>query len=60
MATHEARFDFVRAGIGSALRALLSDVLSEAVPDEMVELLRQLDRPSQGNDESDGITPLEG
>jgi hypothetical protein len=52
MATPEVPFDFVRAGIGSALRTLLSDVLSEAIPGEMVELLRQLDRPPQGNDES--------
>jgi hypothetical protein len=52
MATPEHPFDFVRASIGSALRTLLSDVLSEAIPDEMVELLRQLDRPPQDDDES--------
>jgi hypothetical protein len=35
--------DSVRAGIGSALRSLHSDVLYEPLPDWIVELLRQLD-----------------
>jgi hypothetical protein len=33
----------VRSGIGAALRTLHSDVLREAVPDRIAELLRQLD-----------------
>ena len=36
-------FDSVRAGIGSALRSLHSDVLREPLPDRIAELLRQLD-----------------
>ena len=36
-------FDSVRAGIGSGLRSLHSDVLYEPLPDWIVELLRQLD-----------------
>ncbi len=36
-------FDSVRAGIGSALRSLHSDVLREPLPDGIAELLRQLD-----------------
>jgi len=38
-----SRFDSVRAGIGSALRSLHSDVLREPLPDRIAELLRQLD-----------------
>jgi hypothetical protein len=36
----------VRTGIGTALRTLLSDVLNEPIPDEMAELLKQLDQPT--------------
>jgi hypothetical protein len=49
----DAPFDFVRAGIGSALRTLHSDVLSEAIPGEMAELLRQLDRPPESGLDTD-------
>jgi hypothetical protein len=38
-----SQFDSVRAGIGSALRLLHSDVLREPLPDRIAELLRQLD-----------------
>ena len=38
-----SHFDSVRAGIGSALRSLHSDVLREPLPERIVELLRQLD-----------------
>jgi hypothetical protein len=34
----------VRTGIGAALRALHSDVLREAVPDRIAELLRRIDQ----------------
>jgi Anti-sigma factor NepR len=34
----------VRTGIGTAMRAIHSDVLSEQVPDRMTELLTQLDQ----------------
>jgi hypothetical protein len=36
-------FDSVRAGIGSGLRSLHSDLLREPLPDRIAELLRQLD-----------------
>jgi hypothetical protein len=38
-----SHFDSVRAGIGTALRSLYSNVLNEPLPDKIVELLRQLD-----------------
>jgi hypothetical protein len=34
----------VRTGIGTALRALYSEVLREEIPDRMAELLRQIDQ----------------
>ena len=36
-------FDSVRAGIGTALRLLYSNVLDEQLPDRIAELLGQLD-----------------
>jgi hypothetical protein len=38
-----SHFDSVRAGIGSALQSLHSDVLREPLPDRIAELMRQLD-----------------
>jgi hypothetical protein len=38
-----SHFDSVRAGIGSALQSLHSDVLREPLPERIAELLRQLD-----------------
>jgi hypothetical protein len=38
-----SQLDSVRAGIGSALHSLYSDVLREPLPDRIVELLSQLD-----------------
>jgi hypothetical protein len=38
-----AHLDSMRAGIGSLLRSLHSDVLREPLPDRMAQLLRQLD-----------------
>jgi Anti-sigma factor NepR len=35
----------VRAGIGTAIRTVHSDVLREEIPDGIAELLRQLDEP---------------
>jgi hypothetical protein len=35
----------VRTGIGTMLRGLLSDVTEMSIPDEMLELLKRLDRP---------------
>jgi Anti-sigma factor NepR len=46
-------FEAVRTAIGTALRSLHSDVLREPLPDTMVELLRQLDRPSESNQDTD-------
>jgi hypothetical protein len=36
----------LRAGIGAELRKFLIDVLREPIPDEMAELLKQLDQPT--------------
>jgi hypothetical protein len=38
-----SHFDAVRAGIGTALRSLYSNVLNEPLPERIAELLRQLD-----------------
>ncbi len=38
-----SNFDSVRAGIGSALQSIHSDMLREPLPDRIAELLRQLD-----------------
>jgi hypothetical protein len=38
---------FVRTGIGRELRALYSDVLSEALPERVAELLKQFDPPAE-------------
>jgi Anti-sigma factor NepR len=35
----------IRTRIGKALRAVHFDVLREPVPDQMTELMRQLDQP---------------
>jgi hypothetical protein len=37
----------VRSGIGGALQTLHINVLNEAMPESMIELLEQLDRPSE-------------
>jgi Anti-sigma factor NepR len=39
----KSHFDAVRAGIGTALRSLYSNVLNEPLPERIAELLRQLD-----------------
>jgi hypothetical protein len=46
-------FEAVRTAIGTALRSLHSNVLNEPLPDRIVELLRQLDRPSENNQDTD-------
>jgi hypothetical protein len=38
-------FEAVRTAVGAELKRLLSNVLSEPIPEEMAELLRQLDQP---------------
>jgi hypothetical protein len=43
-----AVFGFVRSGIGRALQTLFSGVSSEAIPERMTELLKQLDQPATG------------
>jgi hypothetical protein len=43
----------VRTGIGTALRALYSEVLREEIPDRMAELLRQLDQQLRQLDQKD-------
>jgi hypothetical protein len=44
----------VRTGIGAAVRALHSDVLREAVPDRIAELLWQIDQLRQVGEASSG------
>jgi Anti-sigma factor NepR len=39
-----SHFDSVRAGIGSALRSIYSDVLDEPLPEKIADLVRQLDQ----------------
>jgi hypothetical protein len=48
-----SHFDSVRAGIGSALRSLHSDVLREPLPDRIAQLLRQLDQPTESSRDTD-------
>jgi hypothetical protein len=36
-------------GIGASLRAQLSNVLSEPIPEKMTDLLKQLDQPKEDN-----------
>jgi hypothetical protein len=49
----DAGFYFVRTGIGRALRTLYSDVLSEAIPERMAELLKQIDQPAKDGQDAD-------
>jgi hypothetical protein len=44
-------FAEVRTAVGTALRSLHSNVLLEALPDRMVELLSELDRQLRGLDQ---------
>jgi hypothetical protein len=46
-------FDAVRAAIGAELKRRLSNVLSEPLPEEMAELLRQFDQPPQDGQSTD-------
>ena len=46
-----SHFDTVRAGIGTALRSLYSNVLNEPLPDRIAELLKQLDEQLRQLDE---------
>jgi Anti-sigma factor NepR len=39
----------VRAGIGTALRMIHSDVLREEVPDRITELIKQLEQEEAGS-----------
>ena len=49
-------FDFVCVSIGAGLRSLYSEILSEAIPKSMTDLLEQLDRPFEnGQDQSKDI-----
>jgi hypothetical protein len=46
--------DAVRTAVGAELKRLLSNVVSEPIPEEMAELLRQLDQPPpEGGQNSD-------
>jgi len=48
-----AGLDFVRAGIASELRALYSDIVREAIPESMADLLKQLDQPPPSDRDND-------
>jgi hypothetical protein len=48
-----SHLDSVRAGIGSVLRSLHSDLLREPLPDRIAELLRQLDERLRQLDQDD-------
>ena len=49
-------FNFVCVSIGTGLRALYSEILSEAIPESMTDLLVQLDRPVEnGQDQCKDI-----
>ena len=50
-----SHFDAVRAGIGTALRLLYSNVLNEQLPEKIAELLRQLDEQLKQLDRDDDI-----
>jgi len=52
----DADSDFVRSGIARELRALYSRILSEAIPENMADLLKRLDQPATGDRDS-GVTP---
>jgi hypothetical protein len=45
----------VRAAIAAELRRLHSDLLQEPIPKRMAELLKQLDQPTQRDEDSDDI-----
>jgi hypothetical protein len=46
-------FEAVRTAIGAELRRLFSNALREPIPEEMAELLRQLDQPPEGTQNTD-------
>lgn len=41
----------IQSKIGQQLRAIYDDVVQEGVPDRFAELLKQLDKPSEGKPE---------
>jgi hypothetical protein len=43
----------VRAAIGAELKRLFSNILSEPIPEEMAQLLRQFDPPPEDNQNAD-------
>ena len=46
-------FEAVRTAIGTALRSIHAHVLNEPLPERIVELLRQLDQPTEGGQDAD-------
>lgn len=44
----EALNDRIQMQIGQGLRAMYDAVLAESIPDDLLELLRQADRPAKG------------
>ncbi len=48
-----ADLEFVRVGIGKGLRALYSDIMSEAIPENLTDLLKQLGQPTDNNSGDD-------
>jgi hypothetical protein len=49
----DPNFDFVRAGVATGLKALYSHILSETIPENMADLLKQLDPPKERNRDDD-------
>jgi hypothetical protein len=47
-----ADLDFVRAGIARELQALYSDLMSEATPESIADMLKRLDPPMESDRQS--------
>jgi hypothetical protein len=45
--------EFVRVGIGRELSALYPGIVSEAIPESMTDLLKQLDQATEGDRDND-------
>ncbi len=45
----KADLEFVRTGIARGLRALYSEIINEAIPESMADLLKQLDQPTESD-----------
>jgi Anti-sigma factor NepR len=48
-----ADLEFVRVSIGRELSALYYGIVSEAIPESMTDLLKQLDQPTESDRDND-------